>query len=243
MSDSLSIHTKPVFSRTAFTLIELLVVISIIVILAAMLLPAINMVRSSARQTSCMNNQRQLGVAFSAYANDWEQTTPYDLVGPSTGVSVTWGETLAQFMGQDLVSGVPNSNLGVFRCPENRAQQFLCDEGTHTELSTSYGANSFNSGIGNSWGATSWDGRFLSANLAQLGHASELAAMVENTYFITEAWYDDGAGAVGKTPGIGIRYTRYPHHGRTNVLFADGHTDNRDLLRDMNTNVKLWFAN
>ncbi len=229
--------------RVAFTLIELLVVISIIAILAAMLLPAINMVRSSARQISCMNNQRQIGIACMSYAGDWEQTMPYDLVGPSSGVSVTWGETLAQEMGMTVVSGMPTTAMGVFRCPENRQQRFICDEGTHSEVSTSYAANSFGSGPGNSWGSTAWDGRFLSASLAQIHHPSEMAAVVENVYLLTEAWYDDGTGCVGKTPGIGIRYMRYPHHGRTNVLFVDGHTENRDILRDMNTSMTLWFAN
>jgi prepilin-type N-terminal cleavage/methylation domain-containing protein len=67
---------------TAFTLIELLVVIAIIAILAALLLPSLGQAKERSKETSCLSNSRQLGMAVMIYAEDHEQALP-----PSTDYS------------------------------------------------------------------------------------------------------------------------------------------------------------
>ncbi|MFA0764650.1 MAG: hypothetical protein REDVDVYQ_002261, partial [Candidatus Fervidibacter sp.] len=65
-----------VAGRKGFTLIELLVVIAIIAILAAILFPVFSQARDKARQTTCLSNAKQVGLAVMQYQQDYNELYP-----------------------------------------------------------------------------------------------------------------------------------------------------------------------
>src|SRR5687767_14935753 len=67
-----------------FTLIELLVVVAIISVLAAMLLPALKNAKGKAQQAACINNLRQINMAFRLYADENNDTIPPVSNGPNS---------------------------------------------------------------------------------------------------------------------------------------------------------------
>jgi prepilin-type N-terminal cleavage/methylation domain-containing protein/prepilin-type processing-associated H-X9-DG protein len=108
-------------NRSGFTLIELLVVISIIGVLVALLLPAVQMAREAARRASCTNNLKQLGLATHNYDGSWNVLPSQCLyLAPTCTVGWThsWTVQLLPGLEQNVVFNAQNFDYGPDR-PEN----------------------------------------------------------------------------------------------------------------------------
>ncbi|MDR3707699.1 MAG: DUF1559 domain-containing protein [Capsulimonadaceae bacterium] len=137
--------------RAGFTLIELLVVIAIIAILAAILFPVFATAREKARQASCASNEKQLGVAFLQYTQDYDEMVPAgtnywaSFCGTNTGQGWAW--ELYPYL----------KSAGVFACPDDNVPDAAVTAGGVTttvsyavNMNLAFGMAPYSSGCGGS---------------------------------------------------------------------------------------------
>ncbi len=218
-------------TQRGFTLIELLVVIAIIAILAAILFPVFARAREKARQTSCLNNVKQIALAARMYLQDYDSR---------------WMKGRDMNMGQTIFGNEPDvddySEWPCFLIPYiQNAQIFNCPSGntadTNPPLDGNYGWN--------------YDGLrgFPEARIRQPAQTfaffdshQEFMISGSNTRARLIAYL--GVNRSSKTE----RATR--HNGQANMAFCDGHAkslNKGDLLKNAggnaNDRVPPWHIN
>lgn len=211
--------------HAAFSLIELLVVVSILAILAGLLLPAIGMIRGSARAAGCLSHLRQLGLGVSAYATDNNGLLPLG----STLTGTTWTDTVLSTLEIDASSGI-------LRCPAAKVP------GGDLHYSVHHGLFAIEARIPVAPASTAGGWRAKVGSTRELRTDGVVAFDAQQSFsngnanvfpFDQEAmwdWYsggtDDRAALTNLTntdgSGTGGRRARYRHHGdAAGMLWGD----------------------
>jgi prepilin-type N-terminal cleavage/methylation domain-containing protein/prepilin-type processing-associated H-X9-DG protein len=206
--------------RRGFTLIELLVVIAIIAILAAILFPVFARAREKARQSSCLSNLKQLGLATLMYVQDYDETFP--IFGPAWGTNPDPpGTGVCWWLG--IYPYVKNYQLYV--CPNYQQWGPFTYWDRTFAVFPSYGMNP-NLHVGVPLGGSG--GR----RLATIQSPASLVMLADSCHPMGDAWrfaWPWAPGAWNSSPQkcqaaqTNQLETYCPHSGGSNYVFADGH--------------------
>lgn len=201
-----------------FTLIELLVVIAIIAVLAAILFPVFAQARESARKTSCLSNQKQLGTAVLMYVQDYDEQLPNAING-AAGVNLPGGWVYYTAFPANATPKSFDVTQGSLFPYVKSAQVFVCP-------SDAQGRAAGNSYAVNSCVFTMNIPLAVGKSLAAFDSAASWALMTEEAIGI-----GDETGAFLRTNSTddgfllyGLNFLSTRHQEGSNFMFVDGHS-------------------
>jgi prepilin-type N-terminal cleavage/methylation domain-containing protein/prepilin-type processing-associated H-X9-DG protein len=251
------------FQNHAFTLIELLVVIAIIAILASILFPVFGRARENARRSSCASNLKQIGLALTQYAQDFDERLPMRLFYDTpTGTKPTAGTPYSSSDTGNIANRDDYSwrsqiqpyikSTQIMVCPSNPDNtKDTYDGGIKRSYAGSYTGNQTIGGATGYFSYTNEPGTPLST----IAFPSQLIGVIEfwHTPYVTieidknaQAYNDTGTGGQSWPADAGSGgYAQfiYAGHMRTgNYLFADGHVKALRPTQTANASgMNMWY--
>lgn len=231
-----------------FTLIELLVVAAIIAIIASLVLPALARAKARAQGSFCLNNVRQLGVAWMIYADDHDGVLAYNLgrsgrlsasVMPATGAQMSdnwvnnvldWelhpDNTNAAAVVESGIGPYAGKSAAVYRCPSDNV---VSEVQRNVGWSGRVRSYSMNAMVGDAGSFTAGGFNVNNTNYVQFFKAVSIPHPSEIFVFLDEHpdSIDDGY-FLNSDGDSSPKWTDLPasyHDGGANFSFADGHAE------------------
>ena len=197
-----------------FTLIELLVVIAVISILAALLFPVFSQAREKGRQSACLSNLRQLGMATMLYAQDYGEVYPcgpYSAVMEGQQRIILWSDMISPFVKNDDLYRCPSApmEIDIVRMLNETQENGGCSGGRR----------------GTATGHPRYAGYPTNRAMFRIP-ATSMAEVPQPT--LTSSFSDGYPVCTGNPPSLRVYYIVRPggpprHQEGINVTYADGH--------------------